>query len=150
MPTHYTGTAQQTLALNTFIKLNRACDSLNARLAARNTHSGLSVSQFSVLEALLHLGPMCQRELGSKLLKSNANITLVIDNLEKLHLVKRETNPDDRRKFQISLTNAGRELISSIFPKHVEAIVAELSVLEPTEQQLLGDLCRKLGKSSQE
>lgn len=147
MPTHYSGTAHQTLALNAFIKLNRACDSINARLLSWETHPGLSVTQFSVLEALLHLGPMCQRELGSKLLKSNANITLVIDNLEKRRLVKREANADDRRKFQISLTDAGKELISSIFPKHVEAIVAELSALEPAEQQLLGDLCRKLGKS---
>lgn len=150
MPTHYSGTARQTLALNTFIKLNRACDSINTRLLARNTHPGLSVTQFSVLEALLHLGPMCQRELGSKLLKSNANITMVIDNLEKRRLVKREANAQDRRKFQISLTDTGKELISSIFPKHVEAIVAEISTLDPGEQQLLSDLCRKLGKGKQE
>lgn len=148
MPTHYSGTNKETLALNTFIKLNRACDSVNARLMDHDTHPGLSVTQFSALEALLHLGPMCQRELGTKLLKSNANITVVIDNLEKRGLVIRESHPADRRKFQISLTAAGEELIQSIFPAHVEAIVSEFSSLTLAEQQTLSDLCRKLGKSA--
>ncbi len=149
MPTHYSGTTKQTLALNTFIKLNRAADSVNARLHAHDTHPGLTVTQFSVLEALLHLGPMCQSELGSKLLKSNANITVVLDNLEKRGLIKRESPPEDRRKFRISLTVAGKELITSMFPAHVEAIVSELSSLSLDEQQQLGDLCRKLGKGKQ-
>lgn len=148
MPTHYTGTAKERLALDTFIKINRACDSINSRLMAHNTHPGLSVTQFSVLEALLHLGPMCQRELGNKLLKSNANITVVLDNLEKRGLVKRKSDPEDRRKFQISLTAAGEEQIRSVFPQHVEAIVSEFSQLSPAEQQSLGGLCRKLGLGS--
>ena len=45
--------------------------------------AGLSTSQFAVLDALLHLGPLCQKDLGEKILKTSGNMTMVIDNLEK-------------------------------------------------------------------
>lgn len=146
MPTHYRGTAEEVLALNTFIKLQRATNSLEARLAHRRTITDITATQFGVLEALYHLGPMCQGEISTKLLKSGGNITLVVDNLEKQGLVQREREPHDRRMIVVSLTPAGRELISQVFPKHLAAIVEEMSILTPEEQQLLGDLCRKLGK----
>ena len=146
MPTHYDGTHQETLALNTFIKLSRAVDSLVARLAQRGTNGGLSPSQFGVLEVLYHLGPMCQGQLGAKILKSSGNITMVIDNLEKHGLVLRLRDAEDRRKISVSLTDKGRALISQILPAHVAAITDEMSVLTPQEQETLGELSRKLGK----
>ena len=146
MPTHYRGTTEEVLALNTFIKLQRATNSLEARLAHRRTMTDITGTQFGVLEVLYHLGPLCQGEISSKLLKSGGNITLVVDNLEKRGLVQREREPHDRRMIVVSLTPAGRELISQVFPRHLAAIVEELSVLTPEEQQTLGNLCRKLGK----
>ena len=146
MPTHYDGTPQETLALNTFIKLSRSVDSLVARLAQRGTNGGLSPSQFGVLEVLYHLGPMCQGQLGAKILKSSGNITMVIDNLEKHGLVRRLRDAEDRRKISVSLTDKGRALISQILPAHVAAITDEMSVLTPQEQETLGELSRKLGK----
>jgi MarR family 2-MHQ and catechol resistance regulon transcriptional repressor len=150
MPTHYIGTHRETLALSTFIKLTRGTESLMARLARRGTHTPLTETQFGVLETLYHLGPMCQNELAGKLLKSGGNITLVIDNLEKHNLVKRQRHPDDRRMLVVSLTEAGSELIARLFPQHLQAIVDELSVLTPQEQDTLGQLCRKLGKRDQD
>ena len=147
MPTHYEGTPQETLALNTFIKLSRAVDSLLARLAQRGTNGGLSPSQFGVLEVLYHLGSMCQGEIGAKILKSSGNITMVIDNLEKRGLVRRIRDAEDRRKIGISLTDQGCQLIAQLLPGHVAAITAEMSVLTPQEQEALGELTRKLGKS---
>ncbi len=147
MPTHYSGNREEVLALNTFIKLTRATESLMARLAQRNTHPGLTTSQFGVLETLYHLGPMCQSELGSKLLKSGGNITMVIDNLEKHGLVQRVRGTEDRRFITVSLTDAGRKLIEEVFPGHAHAITEEMDTLTSEEQQALGDLCRKLGKS---
>jgi MarR family transcriptional regulator, 2-MHQ and catechol-resistance regulon repressor len=146
MPTHYQGTAQETLALNTFIKFTRAYESLTARLAQRGTIGDLTISQFGVLETLLHLGPMCQGEISGKLLKSCGNITMVLDNLEKHGLVRRERQAEDRRLVTVSLTEAGRNLISEIFPRQAAAILEEMSILSPEEQDILGELCRKLGK----
>jgi MarR family 2-MHQ and catechol resistance regulon transcriptional repressor len=145
MPTHYDGTAEEKLALDTFIKLTRATESLGARLSRRGTTGDLTVSQFGVLECLYHLGPMCQSEIGSKLLKSGGNITLVIDNLEKRDLVQRKRDPEDRRMSIVSLTEKGHTLITRLFPNHVAAIIDEMSFLTPQEQTTLGQLCRKLG-----
>jgi MarR family 2-MHQ and catechol resistance regulon transcriptional repressor len=89
---------------------------------------------------------MCQSDIGAKLLKSSGNITLVIDNLEKRDLVRRERDPDDRRMVIVSLTEKGRDLIERIFPGHVAAILAEMSILTAAEQETLGRLCRQLGK----
>jgi len=146
MPTHYQGTPEEMRALDTFIKLTRATETLLARLAQRGTMGDLTVSQFGVLEALYHLGPMCQTALGSKLLKSSGNITMVIDNLEKRGLVRRVRDSEDRRFIKVVLTQAGKELIARLFPQHLAAIKEELSVLSPEEQETLGLLCRKLGK----
>lgn len=146
MPTHYAGTTEEVLALNTFIKLTRAVQSLEARLSQGGTTEHLTQTQFGVLETLYHLGPLCQGEISSKLLKSGGNITLVVDNLEKQGLVQRERDQHDRRTVTVSLTPAGRELISRAFPQHLAAIVKEMSILTAEEQETLGDLCRKLGK----
>ncbi|RMH70001.1 MAG: MarR family transcriptional regulator [Gemmatimonadetes bacterium] len=146
MGTHYHGTEDEIRALNTFIKFTRANESLHARLNQSNTTGGLSGSQFGVLEALYHLGSMCQTELSQKLLKSGGNITMVIDNLEKNGLVERRRSVQDRRKYEIHLTEKGEALIQEIFPGHVAAIMAEMSALSAEEQETLGQLCRKLGK----
>ena len=149
MPTHYRGTPQEILALDTFIKLNRAAESVGSRLHQGGTFDGLTGSQFGVLETLYHLGPLCLGEISAKLLKSGGNITLVIDNLEKQGLVQRVRDPDDRRMINVSLTEEGEALIRQLLPPHVAAIVAEMSNLTPEEQRTLGRLCRKLGKKEE-
>lgn len=145
MPTRYQGTKQEKQALDAYIKLLRAAESVTARLAQELRHDNLTISQFGSLEALLHLGPMSQRELGHKLLKSSGNITMVIDNLEKRGLVQRQRDTQDRRVMTVHLTADGRHLIETIFPRHVDDIVTEMAPLAPEEQETLGRLCRKVG-----
>jgi len=146
MPTHYSGTPQEVLALDTFIKLTRATNSLMSRLASYNSLEDLTITQFGVLETLLHLGPLSQSEICSKLLKSGGNITLVVDNLEKNGWVKRTVDPEDRRITIVRLTDAGEALIKRIFPQQLQAIVNEMSPLDAEEQAAFGRLCKKLGK----
>ena len=146
MGTRYLGTQEQVLALDTFIKLVRATETVSNRIHRHLAETDLTVSQFGVLEALFHLGPLNQRDLAEKLLKSGGNMTLVIDNLEKRELVKREREADDRRCIKVCLTQKGHQLISRIFPSHVAAVVNEIGILTPDEQEELGRLCRKLGK----
>jgi MarR family 2-MHQ and catechol resistance regulon transcriptional repressor len=146
MPTHFEGAPEQVLALDTFIKLTRANNSLLARIAQHGTHPDLSVSQFGTLEALYHLGAMSQTEICNKLLRSGGNTTLVIDNLEKRGLVKRRRDQGDRRVIMVELTESGWELIRSIFPRHAQVIAEEMAVLTSEEQRQLGELCKKLGR----
>ena len=146
MGTHYKGTENEVRALDAYIKLMRGAESLTSRLNLLAAAAGLTLSQFGALEALFHLGPLCQRELGEKLLKSSGNITMVVDNLEKRRLVKRRRGGEDRRFVTVHLTEQGRRLITSIFPRHVSAIVGEMRSLTKREQEELGRLCRKLGR----
>ena len=146
MSTHYQGSPQDVLALDTFIKFTRASNTFEGRLFQLDLLEGLTQTQFGVLETLFHLGSMCQGEISAKLLKSTGNITLVLDNLEKQGLVRRERQPDDRRSVIIHLTETGKQKIERIFPAMVKVISGELSVLTAEEQQTLGQLCRILGK----
>lgn len=148
MPTHHRGTEAEIRALNAFINLVRAADSVGGRLAPKIEASGLTTAQFGVLETVHHLGPVCQKTLAQKLLRSGGNVTVVVDNLEKQGLVRRERQADDRRMVEIHLTPKGRKLIEQVFPRHVQEVVGEFSVLSEGEQEDLRRLCRKLGKAS--
>ena len=145
MGTHYEGTEEEKLTLDAFIKMMRANKSVNARLNRHLAEADLTISQFGVLEALLHLGPLNQKALGEKLLKSGGNITMVIDNLERCGYVERQRDPEDRRSVLIYLTEEGKKFIKRFFPKHLEAIKEEFSVLTREEKRQLAKICKKLG-----
>lgn len=147
MGSRYQGTESEALALNGYIKLQRAADSVTGRVHHHIAHAKLSISQFGVLECLYHLGPLCQRDIGRKILKSSGNISTVIDNLVKRDYVVRERSTEDRRYIRVNLTNSGRALIEKIFPRHVEEIVAQMKSLTSREQRQLARLCKKLGTS---
>jgi MarR family 2-MHQ and catechol resistance regulon transcriptional repressor len=145
MGTHYPGTPDEIRALDVYIKLARAADAVTQRINHHLKEDGLTVSQFGVLEALYHLGPMCQTELAGKILKSTGNLTLVIDNLERSGLVERQRDTVDRRFVSVHLTPAGEALIGRIFKPHVQGVVATMSALSGEEQEELARLSRKLG-----
>lgn len=150
MGTHYEGSERELQTLNAFIKLIRATESINNRLNRHHAEADLTVSQFGVLEALHHLGPLNQKSLGEKLLKSGGNITLVIDNLEKSGWVERQQDPEDRRSMLIHLTDEGEAFISSYFPQHLARIVEEFDVLSSQELKQLATICKKLGLQQEE
>jgi MarR family 2-MHQ and catechol resistance regulon transcriptional repressor len=139
------GNEKEVIALSTYVKLMRSVESITARIHKHLASAGLTLSQFAVLEALYHLGPLYQREIGQKLLRSSGNITMVIDNLEKRGYVRRERKKEDRRFMMVRLTDEGFELISNVFPPHAAVITREMSVLSTREQETLAQLCKKLG-----
>ena len=147
MGTHHRGPIRETRALDAYIKLIRAAESLSARVHKHLAGSGLTLRQFAVLEALYHLGPMCQRDVASKILTTGGNVTVVVDNLESLGLARRRREASNRRFVRVDLTPRGRRVIRSVFPRHVRRIVDELAVLSPAEQTELDRLCRKLGRA---
>ena len=148
MSTHYPGTEEEIRALDTFIKLSRAAESVNNRINAHLRNYQLTASQFGVLEALYHLGSMHSGELGTKILKSSGNMTLVLDNLEKRGLITRQRREDDRRCIEIHLAEEGATLVSSILPRHIAGIVDAMRALSASEQEQFATLCRILGLSN--
>ena len=149
MKDRYLGNKKEIRALKTYVKLMRAAESVTARIHRHLSSTGLTISQFAVLEALYQIGPLSQREIGRKILRSSGNITMVIDNLEKNGLVRRKRNEADRRFFIVHLTAKGYQLINKIFPPHAAVIAEDFGVLTAAEQDTLGKLCKKLGLSEQ-
>lgn len=145
MPTHYPGSNDERRALEAYIKLSRAAEAVNNRVNDHLHQQGLTVSQFGVLEALYYRGPLPVGQLAEKILRSSANLTLVVDNLAKRGLVTRARRPDDRRAVEVTLTDEGRALIAGLMPGHVAGVVAAFTVLSPEEQMTLAALCRRLG-----
>ena len=145
MPTHHQGNQKEYRALNAYISLLRCSETVTSDTTRQLAADKLSVGQFGTLEVLYHLGPLCQRDIGKKLLKTGGNVTTVVANLEKRGLVKRRRMPEDRRYHSVALTATGHELIERIMPRQVEKITARMAILSTAEQDELRRLCRKLG-----
>ena len=150
MPSSKHKPPDERLVLSSYIKLVRATDSVVARAHRHLNQSTLTFSQFAVLEALNHFGPLSQKDIASKILKSPRNITMVVDNLEKRDLVRRERNSGDRRSFNVQITGEGRALLIDVLPRHIEALKKEMEILNARELEELGRLCRILGKRVRE
>lgn len=145
MGSKYNGTKKEIQALNSYIKLVRSADSLNSKINLELSEFGLTESQFGALDALFHLGPLKQKDIGKKILKSGGNITMVIDNLEKQDFVKRKRGEKDRRQFTVHLTNRGKDKITEVLPLVTKLIKKHFEILNPSEQKELERLCKIIG-----
>ena len=134
-------------ALSAYVKLLRASKAVLGQIEKRLAQDGLTATQIGVLEGILHLGPLTQRELGRKVLTSAGNMTDVIDKLAARGLVTRARAPQDRRSVIVDLTPAGRELIEKTFPQHAQDIAAAMAGLDALELATLETLLRKLGRA---
>lgn len=145
MANHDTAPKNSELVLKTYIKLMRAAESVTVRSHKHLYNEQLSFGQFAVIEALYHLGSLCQKDLAEKILKTARNITMIVDNLEKRGLVRRERDTDDRRFLNVHLTDAGKKLFEKVFPNHIGFLEQEMRILSSNELEELGRLCRILG-----
>ncbi len=148
MDNQATLSSDQRLALKTYVKLMRATGVVTEKMHKHLLPEKLTFSQFGVVEALYHLGPLCQQDIGRKLLRTSGNMTMVIDNLEKRGLVVRTNDPNDRRYKRVSLTTEGARLIKNIFPRHAEITNRVFSTLTSQEQEQLGVMLKKLGTTA--
>jgi MarR family 2-MHQ and catechol resistance regulon transcriptional repressor len=119
---------------------------LEARAEASIASLGMCRSDFGVLEALLHKGPLAVHELGAKVLLTSGSITTAIDRLERRGLVARGSDPRDRRARIIRLTPAGRKTIGGAFAEHERAMEQAVSHLGSKDRATLLTLLRHLGK----
>ncbi len=145
MGSNYKGAKKEIEALNSCIKLIRSAEAISSKINLELGNYRLTESQFGVLDALLHLGPMKHRVLGKKILKSGGNITMVINNLEKRELVQRKRSEKDKREFIIHLTPKGKNKIQEVLPTIVKKIKKHFEILSKDEQRELQRLCRVIG-----
>lgn len=145
MGSQFKGSKKTTEALNSYIKLIRSAESLSSKINLELSEYGLTESQFGVLDALLHLGPMKHKEIGKKILKSGGNITMVINNLERRELVQRKRGEQDKRQFIIHLTSKGKSKILETLPHIFKSIKKHFEILNKEEKKELQRLCKIVG-----
>ena len=136
-------------ALSMWVKLARAYATMSRLTAEDIRRYGLTQAQFGVLESLGHKGRMTLGDLAHKSLSTGGNITVVVNNLIRVGLVKRTVSTLDRRVVFVALTPRGMRLFRRIFPRHAEAVARIASVLSAEEQERLGDLLRTLGRGAE-
>jgi MarR family 2-MHQ and catechol resistance regulon transcriptional repressor len=141
---------EQEAALALFIALNRASQWINAHADRDIRLCGLNRTEFGVLELLYHKGSQPLQQIGGKVLMSSGNITYVIDKLEQKGYVQRRASKEDRRLIFAEITDAGRQLIDDVFPKHATVIEAAAKGLTLEEKEVASKLLKKLGKYAEE
>jgi MarR family 2-MHQ and catechol resistance regulon transcriptional repressor len=110
----------------------------------------MCLSDFAILEALLHKGPQSVRDLGRRIDLTSGSMTTAIDRLETRGLVTRADHATDRRAWVIHLTPEGRALISKVFAGHEQAMDRAMRGLSKTERTTLTDLLKRLGTTAEE
>lgn len=132
-------------AAHLFLVLSRAARALGASARRSIENTGLCLSDFAVLEALLHKGPLPVSALGQKVLLTSGSITTAVDRLAARRLVRRRNHPADRRVRLVELTARGRQLIEPAFERHAADLERSTAVLTRAEQTTLVALLKKLG-----
>jgi MarR family 2-MHQ and catechol resistance regulon transcriptional repressor len=110
---------------------------------------GFCLSDFAVLEILLHKGPLPVNTIGRRILLTTGSITTAVDRLEAKKLVRRTPDTGDRRVVRVALTVAGRKLIRREFARHAERLEIPARALNPEERAVLLHLLRRLGQTAE-
>jgi MarR family 2-MHQ and catechol resistance regulon transcriptional repressor len=119
------------------------------RLATQSIESSeVGLSDFAVLEMLLHKGPQPVNEIGRRIDLTSGAITTAVDRLESRGLVTRELHATDRRARIVRLTAAGERQAAKVFASHKAAMDLAASGLSKTERATLIELLKKLGISA--
>jgi len=128
-----------------WIVLARAYGSIASYVDRSLSAQGVGLSDFMVLEVLLHKGPLTISAIGEKVLLASASMTSAIDRLEKHGFVRRKNCDTDRRIRFVELTTEGRQFISELYAKHVEELESLTKELSAAERKDLYAGLKKLG-----
>lgn len=131
------------IELSAFIGMNRALNKINRQTDALCTKYNLTRSQFGVLEALYHKGDLCIGEVQELILTTQGSIPVVVRNLLKKEYITRTSDPNDKRKFILSITDSGRELMDEVYPQNESIILDFFNIYTDEEKENLKNLMLK-------
>jgi MarR family transcriptional regulator, 2-MHQ and catechol-resistance regulon repressor len=141
---------QDHTGVHVWLVLTKAFRALGAHAQQSIERTQLGDSDFRVLEALLHKGPLPVNALGPKVWLTPGSISVAVDRLVQKGLVSRQDEVGDRRVRRVELTAEGRALITEGFREHAAAMEHAVSALSRTERLTLLRLLKKLGKHAAE
>ena len=132
--------------VHVFLVLWKAARAVQAYAEKSITDLEIGGSDFGVLEALLHKGPLPVNEIGKKVLLTSGSITVAVDRLEQRGLVERRAHGSDRRTRIVHLTKEGRKLITRAYAQHAEDLERLMSAsLTAKERATVIRLLKKIG-----
>jgi len=132
--------------VHVFLVLWKAASAVQSYAQESISELAMCGSDFAVLEALLHKGPLPINEIGKKVLLTSGSITVAVDRLETKGLVERRAHGTDRRAKIVHLTGAGRKLITRIYADHAADMERLASTsLTVAERKTLIRLLKKIG-----
>jgi len=127
-------------------KSAKAVEKLDRQSVAR---TGLNLTDFAIMEALLHKGPLTINRIGEKVLLTSGSMTAAVNRLENSGLVQRIKDPADGRSFFVHLTKAGRSVIQEAFENHRTRLESAVEILSTEERMDLVRLLKKLGRCAE-
>jgi MarR family 2-MHQ and catechol resistance regulon transcriptional repressor len=131
-----------------WVVLARCHKALSVLVEHSIAKEGLCLSDFMILEALLHKGPLTITEIQGKVLLASGSMTAAVDRLENKGHIVRKTTPEDRRARRLELTGEGRKLITAVFEAHNKELENWMSGLTGAEKQQAYGVLKKLGLSA--
>ena len=132
--------------VHVFLVLWKAAHAVQAYAEKSVSELEMCGSDFAVLEALLHKGPLPVNEIGKKVLLTSGSITVAVDRLETRGLVERRAHGTDRRARIVHLTKAGRKVITRVYADHAADMEKLASAsLTRAERKTLIRLLKKIG-----
>ena len=129
-----------------WLVMMKAMRALTRYAAAGIEETGLGLSDFGVLEVLLHKGPLPVNTIGPIVDLTPGSISIAVDRLFEKGLVSRVESTEDRRVRIVALTSRGKNLISAAFRKHVGQMRKAFCELSPEEFRGLEAALKKVGK----
>lgn len=139
---------EDTAGIHVWLVLWKAYDALRAHAEANLQELGFCLSDFGILEVLLHKGPQPVIRLSRRLRLTGGSMSVAVDRLEDRGLVKRKSDPGDRRGRMVHLTPAGRQLIETAFAQHAEAMEHAAAGLPSGKRARLLKLLKAVGKTA--
>jgi MarR family 2-MHQ and catechol resistance regulon transcriptional repressor len=131
--------------VHVWLVLWKAAQAVEAYAKGSIADLDLCGSDFAVLEALLHRGPLLVNQIGKKVLLTSGSITVAVDRLEAKGLVERRAADDDRRARVVHLTRAGKKLVTRVYAEHAADMERLASELSASERTTLINLLKKIG-----
>jgi MarR family transcriptional regulator, 2-MHQ and catechol-resistance regulon repressor len=136
-------------AVHAWLVMMKAMRAITRYGLANLEETGLGLSDFAVLEALLHKGPLPVNVIGPKVNLTPGSISVAVDRLVAKGLVSRAESSQDRRVRLVALTPRGKSVIAPIFRAHAATMEKVFSGLSRDELRQLEQQLKRIGKQAE-
>lgn len=137
---------EENLSLKAFVVIMKAAKTLEDKVTNDIANRDMNMAEFTILEALYNKGPQTVRQISDAVLIKFGSITYVINKLAKKEYIERINSTEDRRVVYIHLTEKGKEVMDTVFPKHQAAIERMFQDASNYDKEMIIDILKKIGK----